>query len=75
MNDSVTDEISKELRKLSPPERHSVLQYIKNLVSSGQRKVDWVEFEQAIGSIPSENIREMERIIDEGCEQIDNEGW
>lgn len=66
--------IVEELKTLSPERLESAAGYIHRLHSSSraERKA---ALKLSSGSLTDEEVDELARIIDEGCEQVDERDW
>jgi hypothetical protein len=71
---SVVVEISRAAQALNPDQQQRVLTYIRNITTRplGNRPADLISL---AGSIPLEDCIEMQKAIEEGCEQVDHDGW
>lgn len=70
---SLEKAILDQLDRLAPEEQMEVLAYARALAQPigipGQEMLHFA------GLIPPADLEEMERAIEEGCEQIDSDGW
>ncbi len=74
-NDSVKEAILDEVNKLSEAEQEQVLAFARELSTPAPRGEPGGNLLKLVGCIPSEDLREMEQAIEEGCEQVDPNGW
>jgi hypothetical protein len=65
-----------EMQKLTPAQQEQVLAYARSLkqgkLPPGTKVKDLMKF---VGSISSEDLKLMEQAIEEGCEQVNPNGW
>ena len=71
---SKLEAIVEELKTLPPERLETAASYIHRLHSSSraERKA---ALKRAAGSLTNEEVDELARIIEEGCEQIDERDW
>jgi hypothetical protein len=72
---SIRDEIVARVDKLPPEMQNQVLRFVDSLTASvpkGERGADLHLFS---GSLDSASAREMARVIEEECEQVDAGEW
>ena len=75
---STVEQIEAQVRQLAPPQQERVLQFARSLTGNpsalppGAKLEDLMKF---AGTIPREDLEEMQRAIEEGCEQIDHDSW
>jgi len=62
-----------DIQLLSEPQQQQVLAYVRTL--QGAPPKSGAAFVQLAGTIPIEELRLMEQAIEEGCEQVDVNGW
>jgi hypothetical protein len=68
-------ELMDQLSRLAEEHQERVLEFARSLASKppiGRPGQDWLGWS---GLIPAQDLREMERAIEEGCERIDENGW
>ncbi len=70
---SLEKAILDQLDRLAPEEQMEVLAYARTLAQP--IGVPGQEMLRFAGLIPPADLEEMERAIEEGCEQIDSDGW
>lgn len=68
------EELKREVDTLSPVQLQKLLQFARK-VKEPLRGTPGHTLERFIGSIPSEDLKVMMEAIEEGCGQIDKEGW
>lgn len=70
-------QIDNELQQLGMVAQHKVLEFAKSLRNStndsASAMVDLIA--QFAGSIPIEDLHSMQRVIEDGCEQVDVNEW
>jgi hypothetical protein len=66
--------ITKRLDDLSKEDLDKVLQFVDS-PSSLPRGMTTAEAMQMVGTLSHEDAEEMRRIIEEGCEQVNESGW
>jgi hypothetical protein len=76
---TVVDEINHTVRQLTPAQQQAVLSFARALqptptsaLPPGARLSDLLQF---AGSIPSEELKQMERAIEDGCERVNADAW
>jgi ABC-type molybdenum transport system ATPase subunit/photorepair protein PhrA len=71
---TTTNLILEEVNRLSDDQQQRVLEFARSLATrpAGVPLADLMKF---VGTIPKEDLLEMQRVIEEDCERIDAEGW
>jgi hypothetical protein len=71
---SPLDNIFEDLKALPPDRLEMAANYIRGLkpISAAERKA---ALARTFGCLSPEEADEMERVIEEGCEQINEHGW
>lgn len=72
MDASIKDDLMTEIEGLPPELLHLVLAFVRSLAVKGVSGKSLLRFE---GSIPSEDLEQMSRAIEEGCEKVDTSEW
>ena len=72
---SVDRELQRRIAKLGPDEKRQVLNYIIVLEDTRPAGTPGSAVVPFAGSISAEDAKEMADAIEEGCEQIDWDGW
>lgn len=72
---SLERQILDEIGQLEEPEQRRVLEYVRMLSRGTIRGVPGTSLLKWVGAIPSEDLKEMSKAIEEGCERIDHDGW
>ena len=70
---ALDQEVLQYFHNLSKPQQLGVLNYLKSLV--GKQKMKNEGLLKLAGSIPAEDLKQMEQAIEESCEQIDKDEW
>jgi hypothetical protein len=71
---STAETIIEEVAKLTPPQQEQVLDYARSLASR-PAGVKLSDLQSLVGSIPEQDLREMQKAIEEGCENVDADRW
>lgn len=68
------DAIVEDLKSLPPPKLQMAVDYIQRLkaISQDERKA---ALARTFGCLSREEADELERVIEEGCEQVNEHGW
>ena len=69
---AINKEIMKYLSSLGKDKQAKVLDFLKSLVQEKNSSSQLLSFS---GSINSDDLKQMEQSINEGCEHIDEHGW
>ena len=69
---AINKEIMKYLSSLGKDKQAKVLDFLKSLVQEKNSSSQLLSF---AGSINSDDLKQMEQSINEGCEHIDEHGW
>ncbi len=75
---STAEQITDYVRRLTEAQQMKVLDFAQSLGSGilaappGAKLEDLLRF---AGSIPPEDLRQMQDAIEEGCEQVNPDGW
>lgn len=73
---SIPSQIDSEVRHLSEDEQRRVLEFIKSIGSPGKlRGEKGTDMIKRLPEFPTEDLKEIEAAIEEGCEQVDPDGW
>ena len=75
MEQAIRDDIVREADRLDPADLRRVLEFMKALSSSRPRRVPGREFLGLCGIWEPEAAREVMAAIEEGCKQVDPDGW
>jgi hypothetical protein len=68
-------EIHERLTRLGPDQRRQVLEYARALSEAPRRGVPGQALLRFAGSIPTEDLRTITQVVEEGCEGVDPRGW
>jgi len=72
---AVERELQQRLSLLGPAEKRRMPELARGLGEPPRWGTPGVALLRFAGSIPAEDVREMADAIEEGCEQIDPDGW
>lgn len=75
MNKPLPKELTDELEVLEKDDIDRVVAYARSLKERHERQARRSELMKLAGSIPKEEIAQINAAIKEGCERIDHEGW
>ncbi|WP_374688575.1 hypothetical protein [Promineifilum sp.] len=75
MDSPIVDKVVEELRTLPPDMQWRVLEFARALTLSTPHGVPGRQLMKHAGTISVEDGEEMLIAIEEGCEQIDTDGW
>ncbi len=75
MSQFLQEEIIEQLSHLPDAQQQQVLNYARSLGTSKPFGVPGETMLQFAGMIPLDELEQMERDIEEGCEQIDLSQW
>lgn len=72
---SLEKELLDEIGRLNKSKQRQVLDYARALASGTPPGESGARLLSIVGAIPPEDLNEMSRAIEEGCERIDADGW
>lgn len=72
---SFEQEITSHLHKLSPEQQMRVLDFVRTLAEEKPSGVPGSELLRFAGAIDLDDLKEMEKAINEGCEQVNLNEW
>lgn len=72
---SFEQEITSHLHKLSPEQQMRVLDFVRTLAEEKPSGVPGSELLRFAGAIDLDDLKEMEKAITEGCEQVNLNEW
>lgn len=72
---SLEKEITSRLHKLSPEQQMRVLAFVRTLAGEKPSGVPGSELLRFAGAIDLNDLREIEKAIAEGCEQVNLNDW
>jgi len=75
MTDSFVHDINQQLAQLTPGQQQDVLSFVRSLRARSSKGTSGKELLQFVGSIPHEDLEVMKSAIEEGCGQVDPNGW
>lgn len=68
-------DLIEQIRHLRADQQHLVLDFARTLASAPPKGAPGQELLRFAGSITTEDLHEIERTIDQGCEQVDSNEW
>ena len=68
-------ELRDRIAALRPVQKQQVLEYVRELERAAPGLKPGTALLRFGGTIPSDVLDEMERLIEEDCERIDPDGW
>jgi len=73
----VEKQLIRSINQLTDEQRLQVLDFVMRLQSKTPPGVSGEEFVRRVNELdfPKEDLEEIRRAIEEGCEQIDRDGW
>lgn len=72
MDTSIKENLIARVEGLSPDLQRRVLDFAKSLVPKGVEGKSLLRFE---GSIPADDLEQISKAIEEGCEKVDISEW
>jgi hypothetical protein len=75
IDECIQNELLKKIDQLPINQQREVLEFADNLLKSTSIKEPAPSFLDLFGTLPPEDAREMMEAIEEGCEQVDTDGW
>ena len=75
MNTLVMDRVVDQLRVLPNELQWRVLEFTRSLAASMPHGVPGGQLLQFAGAIPANDLQLMRQAIEQGCEQVDSNGW
>jgi hypothetical protein len=72
---SLEREILDQIGQLDETEQRRVLEFARLLSRGVVKGVPGTSLLKWIGAIPSKDLDEMSKAIEEGCERVDHDGW
>ncbi len=75
MNKPLPKDLVDELAVLGDDDIERVVTYVRYLREQQDYRSRRTALMKLAGSIPKEEIEQIKAAIEEGCEQIDHEGW
>ena len=71
----VQQQLYEEIDKLSAAEQLRLLAAARGFKSDTPKGTKWSEIEHLVEKFPDEDAKEIMAAIEEGCENIDYDGW
>lgn len=75
MSQLLKDEIIKQIERLGEDQQQQMLDYARSLTMTKPMGVPGETLLRFAGFIPREDVEDMERAIEGGCEQVDLNQW
>lgn len=75
MDERVEQELREQLSQLSADKQQRVVEFARRLASEGETIADGRGLLRFAGSITSDDLAVMAKVIDEGCEQTNPDEW
>jgi hypothetical protein len=72
---TIRTELERHMDGLPPEEQRRVLDFARALASARPRGVPGKQLLKFSGGIPVDDLEAMSRAIEDGCEQVDADGW
>ena len=70
----IREKILEDLDQLSPALQRRALELVHDLVEA-PKGVPGASLQHLFGILDEESAREMEEAVEEGCEQVESDGW
>lgn len=75
MSNAIIEKVVAEMKTLPEHLQEEVLQFLEGLKQNRPIGVPGRSLRKFIGAIPEKDLEEMETAINEGCSQVDLDGW
>ncbi len=75
MDVSIIDKLIEQLKDLPQELQWRVLEFTRALAVSTPRGIPGIQYLQFAGTIPLDDIKVMQKAIEQGCEQADTNEW
>ncbi|MFL5242807.1 MAG: hypothetical protein ACJ8FY_11920 [Gemmataceae bacterium] len=75
MSQPLAEQVLDQMKDLPARQQRRVLEFVRALAASTPTGVPGKKLVPFAGTIPADQVKELERLIDEGCERIDVNGW
>jgi hypothetical protein len=75
MNERLAEQVMDQLQTLPPEHQRRVLDFARALAVVTPAGVPGKALVEFVGTIPSNDLKRMAQVIQEGCEQVDQNGW
>ena len=72
---SIEKDILEEIHKLDPPQQERVLEFARSLANDQPPGIPGKYLLRFAGKIDRDDLREVARSIDKGCERVDYNKW
>jgi hypothetical protein len=67
---STIEAIALEIQKLTPQQQESVLKYARSMTQPLPKGARLADLTQFAGTIPGEDLRQMQEAIEDACERV-----
>lgn len=71
----IRGQIDREVDQLSEAQQLRVLEFVRSLRNGTPRGESGADLVARLPKFPAEDLREIEQAIEDGCEQVDPDGW
>jgi hypothetical protein len=75
MNTPVVDKVIEQLKALPSEMQWRVLEFTRALAASAPHGVPGEQLLQFAGKVPADDLKLMQKAIEDGCELVDAHGW
>lgn len=75
MNKPIPTELIDELEKLKEEDIARVVAYARSLTTEDRMEARNLKLRSLVGSIPKDDLKQMQVAIEEGCEQVEHDRW
>jgi hypothetical protein len=75
MGTAIKAELDRQMNGLPPEAQRRVLDFARALASARPRGVPGKHLLKFSGAIPADDLKAISRAIEDGCEQVDADGW
>jgi hypothetical protein len=75
MKESLAEQVLDQLQTLPPEHQRRVLDFARALGVASSAGVPGKTLMEFAGTIPINDLKRMSQAIEEGCEQVDPNGW
>lgn len=73
--ESIEKELHEQLSKLQPAEQRRVLDFARSLKRARPKGIPGKSLLKFAGTIPLEDLKQMQAAIESDCERVDIDGW
>lgn len=72
---AIKEQILNDLEQMSPQEQKRAAEIVHGMVTPSPRGASIEDLMKVAGTLDDESAREMIAAIEDGCEQVDPDGW